>query len=1236
MVQHRLDYAIERVFERRIPKFGVQGREYRLRVSEIPNDLHYALVCDMVHDVIARMLSELLEDEHGVARYPDHHRVRFSLSSPGLDHEIWIPFIPPRELTVDRVMLSVEKVLQSNSDWVFGSSMSAMFVHAPLPHGARGLGAYHASAKTSDFLRRKRSLVRIPVDEYGMCLARALVVGVAYADGHPRYKSLVRARSYLQIRLARALCRKAGVDPSGSCGFREWEAFQRALGSSHSIVVVSRDMFDRIVYYGRPGAPKQVCVYHVEDHYHVVTRLAAFLGCGYICPHCLVKCRSKVGHTCSSTCYYCRGAGECLSGERVYCSSCNIRYPNSQCFDRHIAEGFCERRSRCSGCGKVCVRGRNHKCGWRVCSRCKSFQPVVHECYMQILPRNVDESAPRCYIFYDFESMLVEGGLHKPNLCVVHRVCTLCMDKPMHLDGFSCSCNRERLIFEGQDSLEKFGEYVLNGQRSGAICLAHNSSSYDCQFLLSFVHSRGMMPRLVLQGRKIMCMSVRGVRFVDSMNFFPMGLARLPKAFGLKELRKGYFPHLFNAPSSQGYVGPMPDVCYYGADGMSPERRRDFLEWYESQRGKTFHFREELLSYCVSDVDILQRCCGVFRRLFVEQTGLEPFTKSITIASACNRVYRTNYLRPRELGLIPPEGFFRGRQSAIALCWLEGLCLSDPSLRIAHYGNGGEQRVLGRLVDGVDVRGGVYFFHGCFWHSCRSCYPSRGGLHPVKGVTHRENYDQTSEFVEAVRASGRSVTVMWECEYTSTMTPHDRTRVERWKTYDPLRPRDAFYGGRCNATTLYAKAGPGECIKYVDFTSLYPYVNKYCLYPTHHPVVYTGADIPERVEGLLKCKVMAPDRLYHPVLPYRARGKLLFPLCRTCADTGSSEPCTHRSVEDRALVGTWVTVELEKALSVGYRIVQRYEAWHFPNVSRYDRETKSGGIWSEFISRWVGLKQEASGYPQGVETDAEKRAYVEAYEREEGIRLDPSRIEKNEGLRSLAKLMANSHWGKSAQQSNKVQVSYIHDPGEYVRMMSDSTVTVHDVFHVSDECVALQWSRSSEYDEGLPHTNVVLAAYTTAHARLRLYDILERLGERAMYFDTDSVIYLHLSDGSYNPPLGSYLGDLKDELPDAFVTEYCGLGPKNYALRMEGGDTICRVRGFSLNYKTSRLINFAALSEMVLSGDLGKVIETRDEHAIVRERGSLYTSARVKKYRMVYEKRRVLEDGIHTLPFGWV
>ena len=101
----------------------------------------------------------------------------------------------------------------------------------------------------------------------------------------------------------------------------------------------------------------------------------------------------------------------------------------------------------------------------------------------------------------------------------------------MFEDGFSCSCSWERLIFESQDALEKFGEYVLNGRRSSAICLPHNSSFYDCQFLLSFVHSRGMKPQLVLQGRKIMCMSVQGVRFVDSMNFFPDGFGSFAQSF---------------------------------------------------------------------------------------------------------------------------------------------------------------------------------------------------------------------------------------------------------------------------------------------------------------------------------------------------------------------------------------------------------------------------------------------------------------------------------------------------------------------------------------------------------------------------------------------------------------------------------------------------------------------------------------------------------------------------------
>lgn len=55
-----------------------------------------------------------------------------------------------------------------------------------------------------------------------------------------------------------------------------------------------------------------------------------------------------------------------------------------------------------------------------------------------------------------------------------------------------------------------------------------------------------------------------------------------------------------------------------------------------------------------------------------------------------------------------------------------------------------------------------------------------------------------------------------------------------------------------------------------------------------------------------------------------------------------------------------------------------------------------------------------------------------------------------------------------------------------------------------------------------PFGNVVLACFTTAHARLHLYDTLEKLGKRVLYFDTDSIIY-HV-EGEYNPQIVNSLG----------------------------------------------------------------------------------------------------------------
>ena len=48
------------------------------------------------------------------------------------------------------------------------------------------------------------------------------------------------------------------------------------------------------------------------------------------------------------------------------------------------------------------------------------------------------------------------------------------------------------------------------------------------------------------------------IRFIDSINFVNDALETLPETFGLKELKKGYFPHLFNIPENQTNIGPIP------------------------------------------------------------------------------------------------------------------------------------------------------------------------------------------------------------------------------------------------------------------------------------------------------------------------------------------------------------------------------------------------------------------------------------------------------------------------------------------------------------------------------------------------------------------------------------------------------------------------------------------------------------------------------------------------------
>ena len=98
------------------------------------------------------------------------------------------------------------------------------------------------------------------------------------------------------------------------------------------------------------------------------------------------------------------------------------------------------------------------------------------------------------------------------------------------------------------------------------------------------------------------------IRMIDSITFPPVALSELLIMFGLNELTKGYFQHLYNRTANQGIVmSHLPEMLYYNPDSMSADpskasNRKLFLEWYDTHLNDTFAFNAELLKYCRSDV----------------------------------------------------------------------------------------------------------------------------------------------------------------------------------------------------------------------------------------------------------------------------------------------------------------------------------------------------------------------------------------------------------------------------------------------------------------------------------------------------------------------------------------------------------------------------------------------------------------------------------------------------------
>ena len=1202
------------------------------------------------------------------------------ITSDSLDFPIPISYVKVSEFNSAKIFHAIESALNSNQNFQLDSKMNIQVDHvvSPTGSGRHTVGEYKNFATA---MKGKKSVIRIREDDDHLCLPSSIILAIerykafntkeshCYNTLRRTYTKNVNAPCVQKLKaLSIELLKRSGLTPK-PCGIAEIDAIQ-AIIPEYRLTVYTARGGKEIIYQG-PKADRNIYLIldEIENHYHVLTKLTGYYAFPQHCPDCNILYNHKYTHNCKSTCTECRRIHETeIEKRRKWCGECQRSFSSELCYKNHLeildgeTTSVCSSIRRCENCHVVCHKAR-HYCG-RYCKKCGTqYDPAeTHECY--IMPKKFKALKNRKFIFYDLESMLVPlppssksklNSQHVPNLVVAWRVCAECADAEAFNGREDCNyCGA--FSFKGEGCISEFIQFIFNGENKGASCFSHNGSAYDNLFIYRELQKEGKEPQIKNKGNRLLEITIKraDIRFVDSLNFLVAGLSKLPAMFDLTLLKKGFFPHRFNLPENQKYIGAYPNKAYYGMSDMRGGHSdvtgeltgqiAEFEQFYNSVKDGVFDLQKELYQYCLSDVLILKDACLKFRRDFIATTKMDPLIRHMTLSQLSMDFYRSKLMRPYSIARITENSHFEQRkQSVRAMQWLHYI-EKKLGRKLIKKSSLGEKKIGPYFVDGYDEpTNTVYEFLGDYWHGNLKVY-DESTKNSKLGKTMLELNTATVERLNYIHLKGYNIITIWESDF---MVNEEMQKFAEDCTIPmPLAPRDALFGGRVNALKLKHEVKPGEEIFYDDYVSLYPSVLKYSRFPVGQPEIIVDNFKPlSEYFGLMKCRVLPPTDLYIPVLPQRFKNKkLVFCLCRTCAQGQQQVEC-HHSESERMLTGTWCTPELEEAVKQGYVIKEVFEVWHFKKSSQYSVTPKEIGLFQEYVDTFFKLKLQYSGWPPGCTEESQKDEYIDRILQSEGLKLSKADIKKNNGLRSLAKLMLNSFWGKFGQQSNMSQKKVVTSRAEMLKLINDPAIIVQNMTEINDFSLMITYKNSADFIEGGKATNVIIAAFVTCWGRLKLYSLLSKLGDQVLYFDTDSCIWLKRGDGTdYIPPRGEFLGDLKSELtPGNTIISFASSGPKSYTLtykKPENGQLSKVVlKGISLSYGNSKLICYDTIldkiEKFVTKQDNSSTAFYETENFFYRAPDfQVYMRHLTKHFKVTYDKRLICED-FTTLPYGY-
>lgn len=451
-------------------------------------------------------------------------------------------------------------------------------------------------------------------------------------------------------------------------------------------------------------------------------------------------------------------------------------------------------------------------------------------------------------------------------------------------------------------------------------------------------------------------------------------------------------------------------------------------------------------------------------------------------------------------------------------------------------------------------------------------------------------------------------------EETRAETVRNLATYSHWAVLKPSEywfARKALRGGRTDVRKLRhvltdEERQRGVKIKYVDVVSMYPAVQVKYPYPVGTPTilvydplfypcrkhqnpskgnsvdlkchcimtdrttyadtqlnVYFSKDQPENdvlnnMFGFICVTIQPPKHLYHPILV-------------TWDEKKNKCIATLETIVEQV----FTTVEVQLALENGYKIIK---------VHRIDTYSKTSGLWNDIIKDIYVEKLANSGPPPDDIEDIIQE-YEERFEMGDKIREAVPRFKNDPAMRSVYKTLLNCGWGKHCQRPNMPHTDIFNGEEEMNSLFTNvqqGNVVIDNIATMGNGYSLVRSKDTNQVNNNFHSTYIAAGCYVPAYGRLTLIKEMLKLGDRVLYHDTDSIIYLYDPE-QQNIETSDIWGEWGEEkISLKGIDSFVSIGPKSYGIRA-GATDIVKLKGMSIKHIHRNMVNYDLLDSFITS-----------------------------------------------------